>query len=399
MRTSSTTLTRQRVVRARRGFTMIELTIAMGLLLLITGVATQFLRRQTNLVNREGGRMDALQNAEFAVSQVDRELREAGAGVVDIQPMLVQIDSNAMTFNANMVSIDTGDVRAIYQMRDGDTNGVRAMFKSERMALPNSYPVVNYPDTTYMSAGGIPSAAETITYFLRPDSTTTITNRYLLFRRVNALTPTLIASGLVRDSRDTVPFFTYYKTDTMSKLVPIARSQLPYYHNMIHGSPGDTARSALTDSIRAVRIHFLTAARDPKTGLDGLRTVESLVRLANAGLVQRSSCGQPPLPLSVSPTVVSTALNVKPAAVTITWGKVVDDGAGEKDIERYAIYRRLSTSASFGDPISSVPAGKASYSFTDTAVLSTQTYVYGIAAQDCTPEVSSVAASAPVTVN
>jgi hypothetical protein len=298
-----------------------------------------------------------------------------------------------------MVSIDTGDVRAIYQMMDADTNGVRAMFKSERIGLPNSYPVVSYPDTTYMSASGIPSAAETITYYLRPDSTTTLTNRYLLFRRVNATPATLVASGLVRDSRDTMPFFTYYKTDTMSKLVPIDRAQLPYYHQMIHGDQTDTGRSAITDSIRAVRIHFLTAFRDPKARTDGLRVVESLVRLANAGLLQRSSCGQPPLPLGTGPTVVSSVVGAKPASVTISWGKVLDDGGGEKDIERYAIYRRLSTAPSFGDPISSVPAGKSSYGFTDTAVLSGQSYIYGIAAQDCTPQVSSVASSATITVN
>jgi len=71
--------------------------------------------------------MDAMQNAQFAASQIERELREAGAGVADVQPMLVQADSEAMTFNANMVSIDTGDVRAVYQIRDADTNSARAM--------------------------------------------------------------------------------------------------------------------------------------------------------------------------------------------------------------------------------------------------------------------------------
>jgi hypothetical protein len=85
--------------------------------------------------------------------------------------------------------------------------------------------------------------------------------------------------------------------------------------------------------------------------------------------------------------------------VTITWSKSGDDGTGEKDIERYAIFRRPSTSAAFGDPISSVPAGAASYGFVDTAVLAGASYVYGIAAQDCTPLLSGVSSSASVTVN
>ena len=174
-------------MRTRRGFTLIEMMISVLLLLFITGAAVQFLRKQTGLVSRETSRMDAMQNAQFAASQIERELREAGAGVSDQQPMIVQIDSMAITFNANMVSVDTGDVRAVYQMRDADTNGTRAMLKTERTALPNSSPVQNYPDSTYYAASGVESGAETISYYLRPDSTNTLTNRYLLFRRVNRL--------------------------------------------------------------------------------------------------------------------------------------------------------------------------------------------------------------------
>ncbi len=385
----------------RRGFTLPELLIGMMLLLVITGAATQFMRRQTNLITREAGRMDALQNAEFAATQIERELREAGAGVVDNQPMLVQVDSEAITFNANMVSIDTGDVKAVYQLSDADTNGTRVMQKSERIPLPNSNPAVSYPDTTY-NTSGTPSSAETISYFLRKDSTTTLTGRYLLFRRANALTPTLVARGIVKDARDTVPFFTYFITDTLNRRVPISRSKLPLYHGVVHGAASDTGKFALPDSIRVVRIHFLAISKDPKTGADGLRTVESKVRLMNAGLLNRTSCGQPPY-APPAPTVVSSVPNAPIPAVTITWAKATDDGGGEKDIERYAIYRRLTSVLAFGDPITSLPAGLAggvtSYKFVDTAVTPGLSYTYGIAAQDCTPLVSAIAASPSVTVN
>ena len=227
-------------MRSRRGFTLIEIIISLTLLMIITGAAVSFLRKQTGLVTRETSRMDAMQNAQFAGNQIERELREAGAGVADAQPMIVQLDSEAITFNANMVSIDTGDVRAVYQLTDADTNGTRAMLKSERMSLPNSSPAVGYPDTTYTAATGIESGAETISYFLRPDSTTTRTNDYLLFRRLNARPATLIARGIVRDPRDTIPFFTYYKSDTLNRLRPILKSQLPLYHVMIHGAVNDT---------------------------------------------------------------------------------------------------------------------------------------------------------------
>ena len=373
-----------------------EIAISLVLLAIIMGAAVQFMRKQTGLVNRETARMDAMQNAQFSASQIERELREAGAGVSDFQPMIVQVDSEAMTFNANMVSVDSGDVRAVYQIRDADTNGARAMLKSERTNLPNStHP---YPDSTYYAAVGVQSGAETISYYLRPDSTTTRTDDYLLFRRVNALAPTLVARSIVKiPSRDTMPFFTYYKADSLNKLVPIPDVQLPLFHGIIHGAVNDTGKFALTDSIRAVRVHFLTAARDPRTGTDALRTVETMVRLMNSGLLDRTSCGQAPYPGGI-PVVVSNLITQAPK-VTVTWTKSSDDGAGEKDIERYAIFRRVSTATAFGDPISSIPGHMTStYSFVDNAVVLGQTYVYGIAAQDCTPMLSSVVSSVAVTI-
>ncbi len=36
----------------------------------------------------------------------------------------------------------------------------------------------------------------------------------------------------------------------------------------MHGSPADTARSALTDSIKQVRVTFKSLYHDPKTGKD-----------------------------------------------------------------------------------------------------------------------------------
>jgi type II secretory pathway pseudopilin PulG len=383
-------------MRNRPGFTIVELAISLLILALITGAAVQFFRKQTGLVNRETARMDAMQNAQFSAAQIERELREAGAGVADYQPMMVQVDSEAMTFNANMVSVDSGDVRAVYQLRDADTNGTRVMLKTERMNLPNS--TKGYPDSTYYAAIGVPSSAETISYFLRPDSTTTRTDDYMLFRRVNALTPSLVARGIVKiPSRDTMPFFTYYKNDTLNRPVSIPKSKLPLFHGMIHGAVDDTGKFALTDSIRAVRVHFVTATRDPRTGADALRTVETMVRLMNSGLLVRTSCGQAPYP-GGAPTGVSNAAGATPK-VTITWTKSPDDGAGEKDIERYAIFRRPSTAAAFGDPISSIPSNMvSSYSFTDFGVVVGQSYVYGIAAQDCTPLLSNVTASPAITI-
>jgi hypothetical protein len=372
--------------------------ISVTILMLIMGVSVQFLRRQTTLVARESTRMDALQNAEFAGTQIERELREAGAGVVDAQPMIVQLDSEAITFNANMVSLDTGDVRAVYQLSDASPNAVRAMLISEATALPNSNPARVYPDTTYLASKGVASGAETISYWLRPDSTSSVLpKRYVLFRRVNATAPTLVARGIVKDA---VPVFTYYTSDTLGALVSVPTTLLPLYHSKVHGSYADTGRAAITDSIRSVRMHFLASTRDPRTGKEGARSVEMQVRLMNSGLLKRSMCGLPPYAPG-APTAVSSAPSAEVKAVSLTWSGSGDDMAGEKDIERYAIFRRLSTEAAFADPIASVPASvKASYSFTDTQVMPGVSYIYGVAAQDCTPQMSPASAAAiPVFVN
>jgi hypothetical protein len=122
-----------------------------------------------------------------------------------------------------------------------------------------------------------------------------------------------------------------------------------------------------------------------------------MVRLMNSGLLDRTSCGQPPYP-SGTPVVVTNLITQTPKA-TISWTKSPDDNAGEKDIERYAIFRRQSSVAAFGDPIVSVPGRlAATYSYIDNAVVQGQTYVYGIAAQDCTPMLSAVVSSVAVTI-
>jgi hypothetical protein len=118
----------------------------------------------------------------------------------------------------------------------------------------------------------------------------------------------------------------------------------------------------------------------------------------NAGLIHRSTCGQPPLSPS-SPTAVATAAaGSNPAFVSIQWTPSTDDASGEKDVERYALYRRLSSVSTFDEPFASVPAGQGSYSFTDTDVLQGQSWIYGIAALDCTPAPSPIATTPAVVI-
>jgi hypothetical protein len=247
----------------------------------------------------------------------------------------------------------------------------------------------------------VPSGAETISFYFRPDSTTSgQSNDYLLLRRVNARPPTLVARGIVKDPRDTFPFFTYYKADSTNTLVQIIESKMPLIHTaIVHDTPADTGKSAQTDSVKAVRIHFLAAARDAKTGKDALRSVEIMVRMMNSGLLKFSSCGSEPLPAN-APTVATSSSPSQVPWARLTWAAAPDDSAsGEKDLERYAIFRKRLSTDPWSDPITSVAAGRSTYTYTDNAVVHGSTYIYGVAPQDCTPAMSQIInPSASVTI-
>jgi prepilin-type N-terminal cleavage/methylation domain-containing protein len=384
-------------LRARRGFTLPETLLSMTLMLILIGLSTQLFRKQSESVSTQNGRLDAQSNSRYALSLLDRELRVAGVGVVDAQPMLVQAGALAITFNADLVSLDTGDVSAVYINPDADSAGVDVLRTNEKITLPGTS--IQYPDSTYMQNTGVPSNAETISYWLSHDSTSSATNQYILFRRINSRPAKVVARGILYGgSSDTI--FQYFKADTLGVLTPIPVASLPLTHVApIHGSLADTGRSALIDSIRQVKAQFTSVFHDSRTNQDTYRQLRLTIHLMNAGLIHHTTCGNPPL--AVAATATLTAANgttIPQTFVTISWPASIDDGAGEKDVERYVLYRRLSSVAAFDEPFASVPAGRASYSFQDFDVVTGQTWVYGVAGQDCTPSSSPIGTAAPVVI-
>jgi hypothetical protein len=186
------------------------------------------------------------------------------------------------------------------------------------------------------------------------------------------------------------PPFTYQTVSPLGVATDVLASSLPAFHVAVHGSPEDTARSALTDQIRFVKIH-LKGSFIERDGSISQRVADASVRLLNAGLLNLATCGEPPV---FGQTVAAA---VAPGKVVLSWNAATDETGGEKDVEKYVIYRRTVTGA-FADPLVAIPAGLSSYSFTDTQVLTGEHWVYGVAAEDCGGQFSSISSSSQVTV-
>ncbi len=369
----------------RRGFTMIELLVATILLMVVMATTIQTFRKSSTLLGAQGGRLEAQQNARFAVTSFDRDLRVAGVGVVADQPILVEADTTAIVFNVDLISRTLGDVGSVYVDTSADSNAVSAMKSVNKMLLPGM--TTYYPNSTYVQSGGAVSGAETIAYYIARDSSS-YANQYNLYRRVNATTPEIIARGIQYTPGDTI--FQYFKSDTLGNLTAVPMSSLPLYHKAtIHGSIADTGKFALVDSIRTVKVKLVARYHDPHEPTSSItRTIRSTLVIMNAGLVNATTCGNPPLGVTVTDS--TSPLGSTSPFVTIMWHPSIDDGGGEHDVENYAIYRRPDSVATFSQPIANVPAGDTLYSWTDINVATGDHWIYGVSAQDCTPSSSPI---------
>ena len=80
----------------------------------------------------------------------------------------------------------------------------------------------------------------------------------------------------------------------------------------------------------------------------------------------------------------------------LTWLPAFDENAGEKDVVRYVIWRKKTTDPLWTDPLTSVAAGQANYTYDDNSGFqSGSSYEYRLAAQDCTPKLSTQVSAIP----
>lgn len=384
---------------ARQAFTLLEIVLAITVMTIVFGLTIPFFHTQVKAMNAQASRADAHQNARFGVSVIERELRVAGAGMPGTQPMIVQADPYAVTFNVDLVSNSrdgSGNFGAVYFDPDMPDGATVSMDPSSQIFLPRSE--IPYPDSNYYMGGTLRSFAETISFWIGVDTSVGNDGSYALYRRVNNLPPSVVARGLVISGEDP-PTFRYLIADDRERLVEIPEDRLPAFHTAIHGGPQDIGLSALTDSIKMVTVFLRTRVPGGKVGKWGVeekatyRQVEASVRLLNSGLLHHATCGEAPVfGQSVDAKYDSVSRNV-----IIKWSRAVDEAGGEKDVDRYVIFRRSISDAAFTNPHTSIGAGESTYVFHDAAV-SAGRWIYGVAAQDCGGQYSPVASSVVVDV-
>ncbi|HEX7242447.1 MAG TPA: prepilin-type N-terminal cleavage/methylation domain-containing protein [Longimicrobiaceae bacterium] len=383
------------VRRDESGMTLLELMVAVVLTALVVLPAIAFLRQQEAAFSFGTGRMAVLQNHRFVTDALERDLRTVGSGVPATQPFLVYAGTDVVAFNADYAARDPGDVFAIYVDTAAPPASVQALGRSRRFRLPQTSFL--YPDTSYFQRG-INSPAETILFFFAPDSTTARTDDFVLFRQVNDLPPGVVGRDLLATPGK--PFFEYHQlieSDTAAgRVETVASSWLPLRHSAkMHRSAADTGVAARIDRVRAVRVSFTATNGDTGSRAQS-RDVSRLIRLPNAGLATLQTCGEAPQlasALSAAPVTLSSGERV----VELAWTQGADENGGEKDVVRYVIWRKTQPGADWGDPYLSIPAGRSSYSYQDGDVAPGTTYYYAVAAQDCTPSISSLSSTGAVT--
>jgi type II secretory pathway pseudopilin PulG len=378
--------------------TLPELMIALIVFGLIVATALSAMLSQSRGFRLGSEQMDALQNLRFTTNVLELDLRTAGSNVPGNQPFLIYIDEDVVAFNADYATNVANDVWAVYYDPDAPTGSVAALTTATPITIPHSANV--YPAASYQAIGGVGnSPAETIVFFFDRDSSTARTDDFALFKQVNQDSPELVGRNLLQTAGQ--PFFSYFRERTPpsapTRIEPVAPGLLPWFHSVpLHGSAADTGTASRIDSVRAVQVNFTTT--NGRTGADErLRSMARLVWLPNAGLEVKRSCGDEPI-LGTNLTAAGGTLPGGEPVVTLSWGQAVDETAGENDVARYVIWRRLAAQPDWGDPLLSIPAGQATYTYEDQDVASGDQYYYALAAQDCTPSLSSMVQSSLVTV-
>jgi prepilin-type N-terminal cleavage/methylation domain-containing protein len=392
-------------MRDRRGMTLIEMLIAITVFTIILGGALGFLSRQSKGLDKSSSDMGMLQNLSFAGALLQEEIRMAGANVPFKQPAVVYAGTNSFSFNADYAS-NTDSLYTVYY-NPGLPNGqVNALTAAQRFVLPGTSPSFSYPDSNYYAIGStsINSPAETITWLFALDTSTTTAGDYFLLRQANNLAPEVVIRNVIPTPGRN--FFRYYYKripaagTASSSLDTVPTAWMPLAHTQgVHGMASDIGAAARIDSLAVVEVSFTVT--NGLTGADlRTRAISFMIPMPNIGTKKVTSCGDVPiLGTSITATWVVDNTPVPPeTTMVLHWNQATDETGGEQDVRAYVIWRRQVGATTWDTAITTVPAGAASPSYADQIVHpGAPGYQYALAAQDCTPSLSTMTTvSAPL---
>ncbi|HEX9936079.1 MAG TPA: prepilin-type N-terminal cleavage/methylation domain-containing protein [Longimicrobium sp.] len=375
-------------LRDTRGMTLVELMVSTLIVMVVMGAALGFFHAQGRALRAGTGQFALTQNYRLALGTLASQVRAAGSNTAPGQPFLVYAGPNAVAFNADFVSRDPNELFAVSVDTAAALGEVEALRSVDRFTLPAT--TFAYPDTSYRM-GAVNSGAETLVFFFTPDTTTARGDDFVLMRQVNRGAPAVVARNLLRTPG--TPFLEYlYPRDnvgtpqTIERFTGVELTHSAPVHGRRDGAAPDTGAAARIDLVRGVRVN-LTATDGGTGSRERRRSVSRTILLPNAGVAALESCGEAPqMGASLSATSSSPGF---PPQVTLAWNAATDERAGEQDVLRYVIWKRVQGAADWGPPYVSVPSGNPSYVYVDTQVQPARTYDYAIAAQDCTPSMST----------
>ena len=369
-------------IHQRKGFSLIELMIAIVVMAVVLAGTMNFFMGQSRTFRKATTDMVLLQNARFATDLLNEHFRSVGANITTGQPAVIYADQNTFAFNADYATTAAGDIDAIYYEPKAPLGETQALTAAGAVTILNSSPALVYPKADYKTDSALPSPAEAITFTFVPDTETSRTDDYVLERRVNASAPEVVVRNVLPDS--VYPFFRYMylKTDPVTSLqtidtIPGATLPVSY----------ETSDIVFKDQMRGVIISF-TVTNGLADTAERTRPVSVIASLPNVGIRQLQTCGGKPLP----PTAVVTT-NAGVGNLTVSWIASPDESGGERDVIRYNVTRMASFAPGVWTNVASIPAGGGPYSYTDTGLNTIVSYQYAVAAQDCTPAFSPSATS------
>ena len=375
-----------------RGFTIVELLVSLLIFGVVMTIALKFLQVQNQGFRKGLDYMSTIQTLRYTLGTLEQDIQTAGTNLVSGQPEVVYAGEDVVAFNSDYATRTRIDPFAVFFDPYLEDRVARTLTHARRITIPGTSFI--YPDSTYLDGSGLPGPAETLIFFFTSDDYTDRTDDYALYRQVNAEEPQLVASDLLRVEGQ--PFFRYMKESEIG-VDSIDAGTLPLAHSVpIHGSPADTGRVALVDSIRGVRV--TVGATNGKEG-DLERTTEltRIVRMPNMGFGMLEICGSPPILGSGLSATIGVAVSGEPV-VNLAWDQATDEAGGEDDIVRYVIWRKVVGATEWEEPYLSIPAGETTYIYQDADLVPGTTYQYALATQDCTPTLSPLTSSPSVHV-